>query len=114
MDPFDQPQPLLRERQRQQRRCVAAGSIGWTWTVCPAPSKCSISCASPATVGCSKMRRNGSCTAHSFINLETSWPASSEWPPSAKKSSCTPTRGSPSSSAHTSAIRPSMAVPGAT
>ena len=54
--------------------------------------------ASPATVGASKSARSGSSTPNACRTRETTRVASSECPPSPKKSSSTPTRSSPSTS----------------
>ena len=43
--------------------------------------------ASPAAVGGSKSRRRGSSTCRLSRSRETTWVASSEWPPRSKKSS---------------------------
>ena len=44
--------------------------------------------ARPATVGPSNRARSGSSTPNASRSRETSWVASSEWPPSSKKLSC--------------------------
>ncbi|CAM3866743.1 hypothetical protein COSO111634_27480 [Corallococcus soli] len=60
---------------------------------------------SRATVDASKSVRSGSSTPKVERTRETSCVASSEWPPSAKKSSCSPTRFRFSSSPKSAAMR---------
>ena len=52
----------------------------------------------PATVGASNRARSGISTPNASRSRETTWVASSEWPPRSKKLSWTPTRSSPSTS----------------
>ena len=61
-----------------------------------------------------KSSRSGSSTSNASRTRETSWVASNEWPPSAKKSSSTPTRSTPSTSDQMAASRSSTGLRGAT
>ncbi len=70
--------------------------------------------ARPATVGASNNRCSGSSTPRAVRTRETTWVASREWPPSAKKSSRTPTRSIRSTSAQMPASSSSTGPPGAT
>ena len=70
--------------------------------------------ASPATVGASNRIRRGTSTSNALRTRETTRVASSEWPPSAKKLSSTPTRSTPNTSDHSSTNSSSWASRGAT
>ena len=69
--------------------------------------------ASAATVGASNSARSGTSTPNACRARETTCVASSEWPPSSKKPSSTPTRSAPSTSAQIPASTSSVAVRGA-
>ncbi len=58
--------------------------------------------------------RSGSSTPNASRTRDTAWVASSEWPPSAKKSSSTPMRSIPSSWRQISSSFCSVALRGAT
>ncbi len=70
--------------------------------------------ASRATVGASKSARTGRCVPNASATRAATRVARSEWPPSAKKSSSTPTRSTPSTSAQIPASVASAALRGAT
>ena len=73
-----------------------------------------ISAARSATVGVSKMARNGISTWKASVTRDSARMPSRECPPRSKKLSYTPTRSTPSSSAQMSATSASTGVRGAT
>ena len=91
---------------RNHRRCCAndsgsglSRSTGTIGDVAAPGVAASIVAASPAMVGVSNSAATGTSTANTARIRDTTWVASSECPPRVKKSSCTPTRSTPSSSA---------------
>jgi hypothetical protein len=58
--------------------------------------------------------RSGNSTPNAWRTREMAWVASREWPPSAKKSSSTPIRSTPSSSFQIASSRSSVALRAAT
>ncbi len=95
-------------RCRNHSRCWAkdrggASGLGIGVTAGRAWPAVSSSAVSPAGVGASNTDRTDSSTPKTARSREASRIASSEWPPSAKKSSSAPTEGTPSTSAKQSA-----------
>nr|WP_155289537.1 MULTISPECIES: hypothetical protein [Rhodococcus] len=79
----------------------------------PSPAACSTRTASSATVDASNSMRTGTVASSATPSRETTWVAISELPPSSKKSSSSPTRSTPRTSAKTSATISSIGVVGA-
>ncbi len=77
---------------------------------CRAASTCR---ASAPSVGVAKNSRRESSAPRAERMRETTWVASSEWPPRSKKLSSAPTRGTPSNRAQMSASSVSVGVRGA-
>ncbi len=92
----EEPQPLLRVRQRQR----PGRRAGRERRARPAPASAVTCRASAATVGASNRSRTLSSAPSARRTRLTSRVASSEWPPSAKKSSSTPTSSTPRTSAN--------------
>ena len=88
-----EPQPLLRKRQRQRARPAGRGTwSGGTGMPCSPPGPAaSTRGARPATVGAAKSSRRGSSTWNVPRMRERACVASREWPPSSKKLSWAPT-----------------------
>ncbi len=110
LEPVDEPEPLLRERQRELRRSRGTGTSGGACVAAPAPTRS----ASAATVGASKSARSGSSTPNASRTRETTRVARRECPPRVKKSSSTPTLSTPSTAAQIPASTSSAGVRGAT
>ena len=113
LEPIEEPEPLLGEGERQLAR-----PSGTRRTAAPAAAarRCSIA-GGQAGHGRAPRRsaRSGSSTPKASRTRETSWVASSEWPPRSKKSSWTPTRSTstPSTSARARPAAPRPGVRGA-
>ena len=90
-----EPQPLLRERQRHPARPLPRPQRRPRRAAPPARA------ASPAGVGASNTARTASSAPSTARTRLTSRTASSECPPRSKKLSSAPTRSSPSTSANT-------------
>ncbi len=86
LEPVQEPEPLLREGERQRPRALRTGATGGS-AGAPARRVSSTRAASSATVGPSNSARSGSSTPNSCRTRETTRVASSECPPSSKKSS---------------------------
>ena len=92
----EEPQPLLGERERQRavarRPARSGGAAAARRAARRAPRSAR---PAPATVGASNRLRSGSSTSNASRTRAITWVASSEWPPSSKKLSWTPTRSTP-------------------
>ncbi len=89
------------------------GRNGGACSLCSERRIRSIRSVRPATVGASNRLRSGTSTSIASRTRDMTCVASNECPPSSKKSSCTPTRSSPSTSAQIPATSSSDGLRGA-
>ncbi len=90
------------------------GASGGSVRPCVSLRAASTCRASSPSVGAEKSSRTAKSVPKTARMRETTWVASSEWPPSSKKLSSTPTRETPSTWAQISASNTSVGVRGAT
>ena len=110
---LDEPQALLRERQRQRPRPAARAPAAAPAGPVPRGAAPPRAPPSPPPWAPRRARGCGTSTSSARRTRDTTRVASSECPPSRKKSSATPTRSTPSTSAQIAASARSVGVRGA-